>query len=82
MDLYLLRILRDYTPKSVCCLLIPHVRSYSDISCDKYDTKFRTYLAGLIEGDGYIGPKGITILNHANDVLNTIFINKRIKIRW
>jgi hypothetical protein len=54
VDLYLLRILRDYTPKSVCCLLIPHVRSYSDISCDKYDTKFRTYLAGLIEGDGTI----------------------------
>ncbi|WP_413761217.1 hypothetical protein, partial [Vibrio vulnificus] len=46
---------------------------------DLNNNKFYDYLSGLIEGDGYIGSKGITILNHANDVLNTIFINKRIK---
>nr|AQX36116.1 hypothetical protein [Saccharomyces paradoxus] len=46
---------------------------------DLNDNEFYDYLSGLIEGDGYIGPKGITITNHANDVLNTIFINKKIK---
>lgn len=46
---------------------------------DLNNNEFYDYLSGLIEGDGYIGPGGITILNHANDVLNTIFINKRIK---
>ena len=54
LNLNLLKILRDYTPKFVCYINNPYVRSYSDISCDKNDIMFRSYLAGLIEGDGTI----------------------------
>ena len=53
IDLNHLGILREYTPKIICCnsiLLIPN--NSSNISNNNY--KFISYFTGLIEGDGTI----------------------------
>jgi len=55
--LSLIGILRDYTPELICCNIIPfsqvkpnNILIYKDLS----DSKFGTYLTGLIEADGTI----------------------------
>ena len=56
-DLYLIGILRDYTPELICCNIIPinQVNTNNTIYNKDYsDLNFSAYLAGLIEGDGSI----------------------------
>jgi hypothetical protein len=42
------------------------------------DSEWGYYLAGLIEGDGYIGDKRIEIAFHINDIQNAYYIKKRL----
>ncbi len=42
------------------------------------DSEWGYYLAGLIEGDGYIGEKRIEIAFHINDIQNAYYIKKRL----
>lgn len=42
------------------------------------DFEFGYYIAGLIEGDGYIGERGFEIVFHEQDVNNAYYIKKRI----
>lgn len=42
------------------------------------DELFGYYLAGLIEGDGYIGKKEISIAFHIKDIKNAYWLKKRI----
>lgn len=42
------------------------------------DNLFGYYLAGLIEGDGYIGTREITISIHIKDIKNAYYIKNRI----
>lgn len=42
------------------------------------DTDFGYYIAGLIEGDGYLGKRGIEIVFHEKDVNTAFYIKKRI----
>jgi len=44
----------------------------------KSDESFGYYLAGLIEGDGYIGKRSIEIAFHASDIQLAYYIKKRI----
>ena len=58
LSLNLLRIFRDYTPKFVC--LYQNIRLYSNSARanarpnNDFNSKFASYLAGLIEGEGTI----------------------------
>lgn len=51
--------------------LIKHIKPLND-------TEFGYYLAGLIEGDGYIGDKRIEIAFHMDDISSAFYIKKRI----
>jgi len=93
--LSLIGILRDYTPELICCNLIPfsqvkpdNILIYKDLS----DSKFGTYLTGLIEGDGSIvvpkterSVKGkmnypsIQIMFHLKDLPLALMIQKELK---
>jgi len=42
------------------------------------DLEWGYYLAGLIEGDGYIGDKRIEIAFHIDDIQNAFYIKKRL----
>ncbi len=42
------------------------------------DSEWGYYLAGLIEGDGYIGNKRIEIAFHIDDIQNAYYIKKRL----
>lgn len=51
---------------------------YYEHNKPKTNQDFGYYIAGLIEGDGYIGKRGFEILFHKNDVNNAFEIKKRI----
>lgn len=53
LSLNLLRILRDNTPKLICLYLNKRLFSNS-LKNNEFNSKFASYLAGLIEGDGTI----------------------------
>lgn len=53
LSLNLLRILRDNTPKLICLYLNKRLFSNS-LKNNEFNSKFASYLAGLIEGDGRI----------------------------
>lgn len=42
------------------------------------DSDLGYYLAGLIEGDGYIGERGFEVIFHESDVATAYYIKKRI----
>jgi hypothetical protein len=93
--LSLIGIFRDYTPELICCNLIPffqvkqdNILNYKDLS----DSKFSTYLTGLIESDGSIlvpqterSVKGkinypsIQIVFHLKDLPLALMIQKELK---
>lgn len=57
------------------------IRKYEHISKHKRpfnDEEFGYYLAGLIEGDGYIGKRSIEISFHISDISLAYYIKKRI----
>jgi hypothetical protein len=93
--LSLIGILRDYTPELICCNLIPFYQEKPDnilIYKDLSNSKFGTYLTGLIEGDGtIIVPKtersvkgkinypSIQIIFHLKDLPLALMIQKELK---
>jgi LAGLIDADG endonuclease len=57
------------------------IRKYQHMSKHKKpenDEEFGYYLAGLIEGDGYIGKRSIEIAFHISDISLAYFLKKRI----
>ena len=93
--LNLIGIFRDYTPELICCNILPfsqvktnHSLNYKDLS----DSKFSSYLTGLIEGDGTIVvPKtersikgkinypSVQIVFHLKDLPLALMIQKELK---
>src|SRR2546421_6128084 len=55
IDLNLFRISREYTPEIIyCCNSNILIKNNNSISFPKSEDKFKSYLTGLIEGDGTI----------------------------
>lgn len=108
LDLNLLGIFRDYTPELICCNVLPmsqlktkkvdkHSRfsDLSNLNLTKYNlsnSKFNSYLTGLIEGDGTIivpkterSPKGkinypsVQIVFHLKDLPLALMIQKQLR---
>jgi hypothetical protein len=93
--LNLIGIFRDYTPELICCNILPfsqvktnHSLNHKDLS----DSKFSSYLTGLIEGDGTIVvPKtersikgkinypSVQIVFHLKDLPLALMIQKELK---
>ena len=91
----LIGIFRDYTPELICCNILPLSQvktnpslNYKDLS----DSKFSSYLTGLIEGDGsIIVPKtersvkgkinypSVQIVFHLKDLPLALMIQKELK---
>jgi single-stranded DNA-specific DHH superfamily exonuclease len=54
------------------------IKKYEHLKRPKSEEDFGYYLAGLIEGDGYIGKRSIEIAFHINDISLAYYIKKRI----
>ena len=85
LDLNLIGILRDYMPEltvvniSLCDCVIAKVNySTNSTIIKKFNSNFGSYLAGLIEGDGWFGHKELHIIFAENDISLAYSIKNRI----